>query len=540
MSRQYLSRYDELYVISDLHLGGVAGTWIIRETARLANLIRWVAKRPGENVALVLNGDIIDSLAEPGLGEDVYAFLDPDHADQMLQRIFDDPHFSDVWQALTDFLKRPKRYLIIIVGNHDIEMALPFVQAKLRQQLVGSDPDAQLRLLFSTYGAGYGCLVGNARVFCTHGNEFDEWNWVDYSKLSEVANAVNAGRVVDTARWEPNAGTQLVVDAMNLIKRSYPFVDLLKPETNPVFGVLLTLAPESVLNKLDRVAPIFMRRAEGAKRRKNLLSADKLQPQLNEFFDQQLAAEIIGSTIPETDVEVLLLEIERAVGQGILASDAAERAALEGTLDLWDTTKGWATGIANRLIGKDKVDVLRQSLLYWLKDDTTFHVGSPNDSTYQRMMSRVGPDVNFVVTGHTHLARAIEVDPGRCYYFNCGTWIRLIRLTKSLLNDGPAFKKLYSVLANEDGTGMAGIDKATIPGPNGAGIPLVLDRTNIVRIATTKGSSGSVVGELLRVGTNEQGDDITTQLQEMDDWTITDAKRKRQVERVKQFRWEAT
>ena len=54
-------KYDELYVISDLHMGGGKPDFqILRETRRLAGFIRWVAEQqPGGQVALVLNGDVI-------------------------------------------------------------------------------------------------------------------------------------------------------------------------------------------------------------------------------------------------------------------------------------------------------------------------------------------------------------------------------------------------------------------------------------------------------------------------------------------------
>ena len=86
-----LPQFDALYVISDLHLGGKEGFQIFRQPARLAGFISWLAggaapdtrgdapsilgdetpsdvqrERPSldQNVALVLNGDVVDFLAE--------------------------------------------------------------------------------------------------------------------------------------------------------------------------------------------------------------------------------------------------------------------------------------------------------------------------------------------------------------------------------------------------------------------------------------------------------------------------------------------
>ncbi|MDQ3582756.1 MAG: hypothetical protein M3495_14620 [Pseudomonadota bacterium] len=38
-----LPTFDEVHVISDIHMGGKPGFQILRETSRLANFVRWVA-----------------------------------------------------------------------------------------------------------------------------------------------------------------------------------------------------------------------------------------------------------------------------------------------------------------------------------------------------------------------------------------------------------------------------------------------------------------------------------------------------------------
>ena len=178
-----LPEYDEVHVISDLHMGGPQGFQILRETTRLANFIRWVAaQRPGERVALILNGDIIDTLAE-----DISGYVAIDEAVSTVQRIMGDPSFKPVWDALAHFVAKEGRKLILVIGNHDIELAFPMVQRLILMRLAGENPLAHARIEFSTMGAGYSCMVGNSRIFCTHGNEVDPWNYVRYESLSKVA-----------------------------------------------------------------------------------------------------------------------------------------------------------------------------------------------------------------------------------------------------------------------------------------------------------------------------------------------------------------
>src|SRR6185295_14533069 len=94
--------FDELYVVSDLHLGGKAGFQIFDQGVLLGEFISWLAKQsPDRSIALVLNGDVVDFLAEePG------AYLDPVGAIEKLERIFvKDAAFSPVAKALAKFVR---------------------------------------------------------------------------------------------------------------------------------------------------------------------------------------------------------------------------------------------------------------------------------------------------------------------------------------------------------------------------------------------------------------------------------------------------
>lgn len=58
--------FDEIFVISDLHLGGVPGHRIFANQPELLLLLDHVRQRPGKlRVGLVINGDLVDFLAEP-------------------------------------------------------------------------------------------------------------------------------------------------------------------------------------------------------------------------------------------------------------------------------------------------------------------------------------------------------------------------------------------------------------------------------------------------------------------------------------------
>ena len=490
MSYPPLASYDDLYVISDLHMGGPPDFQIFKQGQRLGRLLHKLAQDdPEREVGLVVNGDVIDSLAE-----NIDGYIAVNQAEAMMQRIYDDPAFRPVWDGLAEFVQTPRRRLVITLGNHDIELALPQVELSLRRRLTGGDAAAEGRIVFATRGAGYACTVGKARVFCTHGNEADGWNVVDHEALRRLAASLNAGQPFDRAKWTPNAGTRFVIDVMNQIKRKHPFIDLLKPETNTVFPVLLTIDPAAVKAAKDGL-PIITDRIRGELVTRGLLSADAKDLEeappsaaATTAMEQLLGAnlrEAVAAPAARRDADALLLAVEEDVRGGRTATDAASRESIEGQL-------GWWEMVVDRVKGVPKTEALRRALQDWLKEDKSFELGT-QDETFRKVVEKTGPAVDFILTGHTHMERAIRVEPGaERYYYNSGTWVRILLLTEQLLGDGATFQKVYQALSAGS---LAALDEAVAPAPGGGSRPLLLDRTTVVAISSRP---QGVVGRLFR------------------------------------------
>ena len=499
---RYPPIYSELYVVSDIHLGGRRDAQdnfqIFNRGERLGNLIRHIAgQRPDEDVALVLNGDIIDSLAEddvPG-----YVALDSHTALRMMAHIYQDDAFRPVWEGLADFVKTPRRHLVFVIGNHDIELSLPVVEYSIRDRLAAADENAWARIHFATHGSGFACRVAGSRVFCTHGNEIDPWNCVDFNKLGELANAINAGKTVDGADWRPNAGTRLVVDVMNAVKRRYPFVDLLKPEVAAVAAVLLAL-DKDVFKQIDLedAFPVLRDKIRGELVTKNLLGPGEtgLSTVSTATVAEEAAAQLLGESLytsvqkqrmdrPDVSEDDLLRAAEDALNADLSASERVANEAGPETLGVWDIVAGWV-GLVPKQEG------LRRALKDWLEDDKTFDVDNPDDD-FVKFQERVGDQVDFVITGHSHKSRALALD-GKRYYFNCGTWIRTLRLTREVLDDADAFEQILWPALKAGKLDV--LDAVNIPGPQQRKVPLLFDRTNVVRISA---QGNSTIGELLRV-----------------------------------------
>jgi UDP-2,3-diacylglucosamine pyrophosphatase LpxH len=475
-----LPQYDELHVISDIHMGGAPGFQILRETKRLAGFIRWVEHQsPDRRVALVLNGDIVDTLAEP-----IDGYVAVNNAVPTIDRIMQCPEFSPIWDALAAFVRTVNRTLVIVLGNHDIELCFPSVQRLIINRLAGDDLAARARIEFSTMGAGFPCRVGHARVFCTHGNEVDPWNYVRYEDLAKAARRISTGRLLLPSEWEPNAGTKLVKDVMNEVKVHYRWIDLLKPETQAAVGVLLVLDPKQ-LAKINRLWPVAGELVVGSMEFDQRLSVGGFRRLEASGGVMQNEAKLLGPNLLQgispggtQSADEMLLEAERTY-----KSDGPTSVPPDGTLGsgqlIWDRLTGWLRGVS-------EAEALRRALKDWLAADKTFNVND-RDLTSQAVVNSVGTDIDFIITGHTHLERAIAIGPSR-YYFNTGTWIRLLQFTDDMLASEDSFQPVYQVLR---GGQLTAIDAAVFGGK-----PFVLDQTSSVRI---RAEGTTVIGELVHV-----------------------------------------
>jgi UDP-2,3-diacylglucosamine pyrophosphatase LpxH len=482
--------FDEVHIVSDLHMGGRPGFQILRETARLAGFIeRLRGQRPGGRVALMLNGDVFDTLAE-----DVAGYVAVDDAPRTVRRIMDDPAFAPIWNALAGFVRTDGRTLAIVIGNHDIEIAFPWVQRVVLDRLAGDDLAARARVEFSTAGAGYGCTVGRSRVFCIHGNEVDAWNYNRYEELAKVARRMNAGLSLDRGEWQPNAGTRMVKDVMNDIKRRYAWIDLLKPETSAAVGTLLVLDPSQVTReKVRQLLGIVGEKRRGDTQVDARLSGDGFVPpapaagqrSLDAAVGRHMRSALAGGAVHGV-AEDMLLEAENNFDRPGAASPLEGDDTLGTARLVWDRLTGWLTGVS-------ETEALRCALLDWLEEDKSWSIDD-RDQTFRDVTRSIGPAVDFIVTGHTHLERAIDMGHGR-YYFNSGTWIRLLQFTPQMLADEASFEPVHAVL--RDGR-MAAIDEAVFGKQ-----PFVMDQTSAVSIVE---KNGAVTGSLLHVEGDGKGE----------------------------------
>ncbi len=391
---------DSLYVVSDLHLGGPPDTRIFRQARLLEATIRRVTEdQPDARVGLLLNGDIIDLLAVP----DARAF-DPLGAPRKVDDVMGDRELAPVFQALADLLARPRRRLLIGLGNHDVELALPTVQHRIAHKLCGDDDAARGRLSWHTDGTGYRCYVGSRTVYAFHGDVADPQNRPHFEALRAVIASIHevAPRL---PRLTPSAGSAFVISTINPLKERYPFIDLLKPELGLAIPLLMRLAPE--------VRSDGQRYLDAAKLKLRELRANlRRSAGSSDFMGGETGSHATPAYPSPSSGRITAAHLTRRIGQGPRAEE------LLGVRDAISYAFGLTGEAALRRSMKEAIESERP----WALDHE-----HPDASPLAWLVERrVQCDV--AIAGHTHLRKLIPGGPGRPTYVNTGTWAGLMRV----------------------------------------------------------------------------------------------------------------
>jgi hypothetical protein len=209
-----------------------------------------------------------------------------------------------------------------------------------------------------------------------------------------------------------------------------------------------------------------------------------------------------GQVVADTPPVVRLLgDASRAVAQSGVAQTAAlhERVTRlqqsgKRPADLVSDeggTLGYPRAWWDWVSGRDPADALRDALRDWVSDDESFNLKDP-DSTCRGILSQVGPGVDVVITGHTHLPRWIAAQDRDLVYLNAGAWARVIGLRHEFLENADAFRPVHEALKASD-LNVLDTTRVTVAGVD---LPLVLDATAAAHVVERKNGA---LAELVRV-----------------------------------------
>lgn len=386
-------------VLSDLHLGGEPPRMMSHPRALEGFLgdLRSLASREQE-LELVIAGDFIDFLAiEPSLEWTP----DPAVAVRRLDSVA--AIHPNVFSALGALI-RQRVAITIIVGNHDVEFALPQTQDRLLSLLGASRHD----VLFVDDGRAY----RNGRLLVEHGNRYDGANAVDWQGVRAVASVLSRNERPE-ARIEVPAGTEIVQRVVNAIKPRYPFIDLLQPQGELVALLLLCFEPSLMLDIGNLARILRAKRFERARSpRANQVAAvegpDEPDEELADLFQ------------PEYDA-MRQARTQRASGEWIAAWRDANR-------------ESWSERLRNgELIPAESLRRVQALLARMLLDDRSSSLDGPTEQYGAAAQRMLGGEMQTVVMGHTHLAREVGVSQDRATYLNTGTWADVVRIPRECL-----------------------------------------------------------------------------------------------------------
>jgi UDP-2,3-diacylglucosamine pyrophosphatase LpxH len=406
----------------------------------LADFIRAIAHDRTCPLELVIAGDFVDFLAEDGPlpGEWAPLIDDPAAAVTALRQMINERArgLGPVFSALAEVVAAG-HVVTLLLGNHDIELAYPDVRRELLRAL-GVRPGRGVQFIHDNEAY----RVADALI--EHGNRYDLFNQVDHDRLRRRRSLQSRGQ--HTARedgFTPPIGSRLVAEVMNPIKARYGFVDLLKPETDSVLPLLLALEPSlrGALSRLVRtLAPAIMRGVESG------------QPDVPLRL-RDASAGVEGLDLPRVDLPgdplaAMLGEVLGAEASLAFLSDVARaEAAADGEPSLSDAAAGsraFASGMWSLFRARNTEPIAARlpalhKALGALQQVDAFRLDHEPAVVYRRAAEQLceRSGARYVVFGHSHLARDVDLGSGR-RYLNTGTWANLLRIPGEVLSDQSA------------------------------------------------------------------------------------------------------
>lgn len=473
------ARSAQTFVVSDLHLGNGGPYDCYAGGQELCRFLeREALQKP---TRLICNGDTVDFL----LNDDPL-ILERGRAVRQAQAAMALPENAAIFESFGRVLQAGGQ-VVIRLGNHDAELALPEVQSVLRAAL--KQPAATARgLVFQTgedpAKSGGILQVGGAKLLISHGEQNDHWNQLDYPRLTAMAKATETtapgGGSSAAERFEYPPGSRLVKRLLNPLKARYGmrFADLLKPDFQ---GAALTALS---------VNPLAVRTLLGGATLKILWQLHSRRAMAATFVDPQAGD---GTADPgEADLGLR----ERIRGAGL---DASEAGALQALLQ---PARAQSFAAHDELQDPDGrsgsarqsaalIKILRAGLSAYAagqrrlagREGERFFSLAPAESEWseaQRLASKYG--VGAVLFGHSHAARFFA--DRDLLYLNTGTWIWLMQLPPADA-DVAVWTRYLEALRRDPGLNQLGdaSDPAT---------PRLLRRLHVARIRPQRGGGAQV------------------------------------------------
>lgn len=391
------SRY--VLVLSDLHFGdgGKLENFNADENfSKLLQYARGQGQLHGGAADIIINGDFIDFLQIPPLHHTSWR-----DASKKIEYVA--TAHKKAFGAMAEFLRTNRNRLIIIPGNHDIELHFRDVQNAFIQSVAKGDENIAARVIFpndSPLGTHFGgwergpFVYRMPGVYIEHGNQFDPLNCFDHADFFSDSEKKELIRLP----W----GSRFVLDVLNEKQLDFPFLDKIRPKSAAVLIAILVDPHQAFagIGKLFGVAPHLV----------------PLALRRTHYTGHAQGKGARGSDMDAFDPALLWL----CQHADELEAIYDERAFLSAALD--PSVPGHRGGRWSQVLAQSLARV-GQAILGAL---TARHDCLREPDGYEEHAFRLAHDeaVEFVVFGHTHGVRAFHRDG--LHYFNTGTWIDLL------------------------------------------------------------------------------------------------------------------
>lgn len=416
-------------VISDVHVGSPENARLedFDRDEDLARLLDEVIPRraEGRRATLIINGDFIDfPQILPELGKrspDRYLGTTEEESRARVDKAI--AGHPAVFLAMRRFLAAGNQVLLL-PGNHDIDLHFPAVRAALRAAL--GDPAAPA---FDFVAEG---VIEQRGFHVEHGNQCSYDNWFKHWSSPILPGPDGVPRV------ERPWGTLFMDIVYNDIEALYPFVNKVYPQS-ALAGIILRAVREDPgvsLRAIAELVAFFVRKG------KRMLLGHLLG-------DEEEAAG--GSAVTRADIERTLRDLDGAemdpARHGALIDEVA---ALTGATEAADA----------QAEGEDDEEGEPAEGLLGRTDERGLDARA-------RELWQSGT-VDVVVFGHTHdpVARTQELSGRTCRLLNTGGWVPRIvvapgaKPTLAELQSAPWQHELYYAwLELEFGTGAATLER---------------------------------------------------------------------------------
>ncbi|MBD3305323.1 hypothetical protein GF339_03095 [candidate division KSB3 bacterium] len=384
------------FIISDLHLGDGRQEGLEdfdhHAAENFVNFFREVAALGG--VKVILNGDFID-FPQIQLNEKSASpqrFLGTTEAESTARLQHAMAGHPDEFHALEEFLAREGNELLLITGNHDVDLCWDQTLRTLMQRIGATEENFKTGIAYREGG-----------VYVTHGHQYSDDNQIDVP-INFTFNRLNSC-------W----GTLFVEHFFNRIEAQYPLLDNARPMWKAALSALL-YEDLLVTGQFAAELLMFVKNFRVPLRDYAISALLGWQPKTRSLREKNVENLVAGVQIDALREKLQALRHQPEFRQGF-----------DATLQDLDNTQ-W-----DRLLsGVDSHEQDVQDLL--LNGESShpqsrsFFSSTDNYQQAARCIARYQPAIRVVVMGHTHVgidAKLLQAEgSGRTFlYFNSGTWV---------------------------------------------------------------------------------------------------------------------